>query len=319
MNAERRGRRLLLIGDGLSPALRQWLRSGVERGAVVVAQRPVREALEWLRSDPRRKQVDELVVAADQLDASTRLQLLALIGRRRLCLVRAEGPAPESFKPASERGKRLFDAAASLLLLTLLGPLLLLIALAIRLSDGAPVLFRQRRLGRQGRPFSLYKFRTLRASACADPLAPQVIAGDPRVTRLGALLRRWGLDELPQLWNVLRGDMSLVGPRPHAIAHDLLYAGLLDGYAARLAGRPGITGLAQVLGWRGEIAELEDMRERLLADLSYWRRRSLLLDLRLLLGTPLALCRARKPSARRSRRLRRRALVERSPVDLDRR
>jgi putative colanic acid biosynthesis UDP-glucose lipid carrier transferase len=179
--------------------------------------------------------------------------------------------------------KTALDRALAGALLLLLAPLMVLIAVAIRLDSPGPALFRQWRGGRSGVPFEILKFRTMRVTGEAAPLpaAPD----DRRVTRLGRLLRRTSLDELPQLLNVLKGEMSLVGPRPHALAHDRLYARLLPDYAARYRVRPGITGLAQVEGLRGEPTSLAAMAARLSRDLAYIDGWSLGLDLRLLLRT----------------------------------
>jgi len=184
--------------------------------------------------------------------------------------------------------KRLADLLAGLLLLLVLLPLLLLIAAAVRLSSPGPVLFRQQRSGLDGRPFTILKFRTMRLQACGDAaLVPQAQRHDPRVTAVGRLLRLWSLDELPQLWNVLRGQMSLVGPRPHAVVHDQLYSAQIQGYMQRHLLRPGLTGLAQVQGLRGATPQLSDMQKRIQADLTYQAQWSLLLDLKILLLTLL--------------------------------
>ncbi len=179
--------------------------------------------------------------------------------------------------------KACFDRTVALGLLLLLAPLMLLIAVGIRLDSPGPALFRQARGGRGGVPFEILKFRTMRVMGDAAPLP--AVPDDRRVTRLGRLLRRTSLDELPQLLNVLRGEMSLVGPRPHAVTHDRLYARLLPGYAARYRVRPGITGLAQCEGLRGEPTSLAAMAARLRRDLAYVESWSLGLDLRILLRT----------------------------------
>jgi len=152
------------------------------------------------------------------------------------------------------------------------------------------VIYRQRRFGFNREAIEVLKFRTMREEACdgADAgTVRQVRRDDDRVTRVGRFLRRSSLDELPQLFNVLRGDMSLVGPRPHAIAHDRHYAELIDGYLGRHRVKPGITGWAQVHGYRGETRTVEDMRRRIEFDLHYIDNWSLALDLRILLRTPL--------------------------------
>jgi putative colanic acid biosynthesis UDP-glucose lipid carrier transferase len=171
--------------------------------------------------------------------------------------------------------------------IVLLSPLLLLIWLAIRLDSKGPALYRQKRQGRNGRMFNILKFRTMRIDRCDSGFGAvlQVTRHDPRVTRVGHLLRRTSLDELPQLINVLKGEMSLVGPRPHAVAHDEHYGRLIENYAARRRMKPGITGWAQVNGYRGETDTLEKMRKRIEHDLDYIENWSLGLDLRILLRT----------------------------------
>ena len=181
--------------------------------------------------------------------------------------------------------KRAEDVSVSLLALILLAPLLLLIAILVKLDSPGPVLFRQERYGFNNNRFLVFKFRSMHPVAGADPLARQAQRNDPRVTRVGAFLRRSSLDELPQLLNVLRGDMSLVGPRPHAAAHNEKYALLIDGYLARHRMKPGITGWAQVNGARGGTETPQQMRRRLEYDLFYIGNWSLYLDLKVLLLT----------------------------------
>ena len=168
-------------------------------------------------------------------------------------------------------------------LLVLAGPVLLIIAAAIKLESPGPVLFRQRRYGFNNRAFTMLKFRTMMDRGQAD--TTQACRGDPRVTRVGRFLRRTSLDELPQLLNVLGGCMSLVGPRPHAVAHNKEFAQIIDGYYARHRMRPGITGWAQVNGHRGETDTAAKMRARVAHDIYYIEHWSLLLDLRILLRT----------------------------------
>jgi Undecaprenyl-phosphate glucose phosphotransferase len=181
--------------------------------------------------------------------------------------------------------KRLEDIILSSLLLLLFGPLMLLLALLIRLDSRGPALFRQQRFGFNNNPITVLKFRTMHVDAAKDPQAPQARRHDPRVTRIGRFLRRTSLDELPQLINVLKGDMSLIGPRPHAIAHNEYYAELIDGYLRRHRVKPGITGWAQVNGWRGETSDLAAMHERVKHDLYYIENWSMHLDLTILLRT----------------------------------
>jgi putative colanic acid biosynthesis UDP-glucose lipid carrier transferase len=191
--------------------------------------------------------------------------------------------------------KRLFDIVVSGAALLLLAPLLLLVALLVALSSPGPVLFLQERYGLDGRSFRIYKFRTMTVTESGHEQGlAQARRDDPRVTPIGRILRRWSLDELPQLWNVLVGNMSLVGPRPHAVAHNEQYRSLIPGYMQRHQFKPGITGLAQVEGWRGETADLESMASRVEADLRYQREWSLELDVKILLRT---LFQVRSPNA----------------------
>jgi putative colanic acid biosynthesis UDP-glucose lipid carrier transferase len=180
--------------------------------------------------------------------------------------------------------KRASDLVLASLILLLIAPLMLAIAVAIKLSSPGPVLFRQRRYGLDGAEILVYKFRTM--TVCEDgPEIRQATRDDPRVTRLGAFLRRSSLDELPQFINVLQGRMSVVGPRPHAIAHNEMYRKLISGYMLRHKVKPGITGWAQVNGHRGETATLDRMQARLDFDLAYLRNWSLRLDLQIVVKT----------------------------------
>jgi len=182
------------------------------------------------------------------------------------------------------KSKRLFDLAlASLGLLTLL-PVLLLAALAIRIDSRGPIFFRQWRGGHNGRRFQILKFRTMTCMEDGENVC-QAQRGDARVTRIGRLLRKTSIDELPQLINVLRGDMSMVGPRPHALVHDEIYSALISGYSERQRVRPGITGWAQVNGCRGETREVAAMEKRVGRDLEYIRHWSLRLDLIIIMKT----------------------------------
>lgn len=163
-------------------------------------------------------------------------------------------------------------------------PFLIIVACILRCESGSPVIFKQRRGGRGGKIFTIYKFRTMRVLE-DGPTVVQVTENDPRVTRFGAFLRKTGIDELPQLWNVLIGDMSIVGPRPHALAHDAYYEALIPSYRARQAVRPGITGWAQVQGFRGETKQVESMAERVSADIWYIDNWSFKLDMRIVVRT----------------------------------
>ena len=181
--------------------------------------------------------------------------------------------------------KAIEDRVLALAMLVLLAPLLAAIALAIRATMGPPVLFSQVRCGWDGRPIRVYKFRSMCPDADDGGVIRQARPDDPRVTPVGRFLRRTSLDELPQLWNVLRGDMSIVGPRPHALEHDEFYKEEIDDYMKRHKVKPGITGWAQVNGFRGETRTIDDMRERVDHDLFYIENWSLWFDIRILLLT----------------------------------
>jgi len=174
---------------------------------------------------------------------------------------------------------------ASLLLIAFL-PVMGVIALLVRLSSPGPVLFKQLRYGFNNNEFSVYKFRTMKAEAASDERVPQARRDDPRVTPIGSFLRRTSLDELPQLFNVLKGEMSIVGPRPHAVAHNKHYAKIINEYMGRHKVRPGITGWAQINGLRGETDTPDKMRKRVQFDLYYIDHWSLSLDLRIIFLTP---------------------------------
>ena len=186
--------------------------------------------------------------------------------------------------------KRLCDLCFGGLLLALACLPMALIAAAIKLTSPGPVLFRQRRYGLDGREIRVWKFRTMRV--CEDGrVAVQATSNDPRVTRIGSVLRKTSLDELPQLLNVLGGSMSLVGPRPHPHALNEQYRALIQGYMLRHKVKPGITGLAQVSGWRGETESPEKMKKRIECDHRYIREWSLWLDLKILVKTVLVVFR----------------------------
>jgi len=191
---------------------------------------------------------------------------------------------------AERLAKRILDLALSLAALFVLAPLLLAAAVAIKLDSKGPVLFRQRRCGFDNRKFVIFKFRTMTALEDGDEVV-QATRGDERVTRVGRLLRRSSIDELPQLFNVIRGDMSLVGPRPHAMAHDDQYKALIDSYAMRHHVKPGLTGMAQIHGLRGETRQLAQMEKRVEQDLWYINNWSLTLDLKIMAQTCVALLR----------------------------
>jgi putative colanic acid biosynthesis UDP-glucose lipid carrier transferase len=181
--------------------------------------------------------------------------------------------------------KDIFDRSFATFVLVGLLPLLLLIALAVKCSSPGPVLFRQQRSGLGGNVFTIYKFRTMRLHVAAPGMVRQATRDDGRVTSLGGWLRRTSLDELPQFFNVLCGDMSVVGPRPHALEHDEIYRAVIARYSDRYQAKPGITGWAQVHGLRGETDSLEKMAARVEHDLFYLRHRSFGLDLRIIVMT----------------------------------
>jgi undecaprenyl-phosphate galactose phosphotransferase/putative colanic acid biosynthesis UDP-glucose lipid carrier transferase len=188
--------------------------------------------------------------------------------------------------------KRALDVIVATGLLVALAPLFAVIALLIRLESSGPVIFRQQRRGFNGREFPIFKFRTM--NVLEDGLIiPQARRNDPRVTGVGRILRATSIDELPQLVNVLRGHMSIIGPRPHAIAHDDGYTKLIANYAFRQHVKPGLSGWAQVNGFRGETANLELMEHRVNCDLWYIKNWSFWLDLRILILTGFELMRRR--------------------------
>ncbi len=184
--------------------------------------------------------------------------------------------------------KRAIDFAVASLLLVAISPLMLLVAIAIKREDGGPVFFRQRRHGWNHSVITVWKFRTMRVLEDAA-VVTQARKDDPRVTRIGKILRRTSIDELPQLLNVLSGEMSLVGPRPHAVAHNVMYCELINSYAVRHKVKPGITGWAQVRGLRGNSEAISVMVARAEADRWYIRNWSLQLDFKILFMTPFAI------------------------------
>ena len=182
--------------------------------------------------------------------------------------------------------KRALDVVVSLLTILICLPLLGLIILAIKLDSKGPALFRQHRTGRHGKIFEIYKFRSMTVlEDGADVVQARV--GDVRITRVGRVLRILSLDELPQLFNVLSGEMSLVGPRPHAVTHDEYYSERISHYRLRQQVKPGITGWAQINGARGATPRLSDMQARIDLDVAYVERENFWLDLEILARTPL--------------------------------
>ena len=266
---------------------------------------------------------DELERHIDEFDpetfdmraAAARLHALPLVSRRRVVeLVRRVCDANDAFDLEEERYiialglalslapedladlvvhaadgldgklKRVFDVAFAGTFLATAWPLLLAIAIGVKVTSPGPAIFKQRRYGRDGREIEVWKFRTMRVTENGAQVK-QATRGDSRITRLGAFLRRTSMDELPQFINVLKGDMSVVGPRPHAVAHNEHYRTQILEYMLRHKVRPGITGWAQVNGWRGETDTLEKMIGRVEHDLEYIRRWSLAFDVQIVLKT----------------------------------
>ena len=182
--------------------------------------------------------------------------------------------------------KRLSDIVIASIALIITLPITLTIALAIRLTSKGPIIFKQRRYGLDGSEINVYKFRSMRVQE-NGPEVRQATKNDDRITPVGRFLRKTSLDELPQFFNVLQGRMSVVGPRPHAVAHNETYRKLIKGYMIRHKVKPGITGLAQVNGARGETDTIEKMELRIRYDLEYLRHWSLRLDLKIILKTIL--------------------------------
>ena len=259
----------------------------------------------------RADRIDEIIIALPQ-SAGKRIASIArklehLPVRIRICThiasdlveaqlaahkVSSEGPVgllDVKSKPLidwSPLAKRLEDILIGVPALIAFAPAMLLIALVIKLDSPGPVFFRQKRHGLNHRVIEVLKFRSMRV-ADDGPVVKQATRDDPRITRVGRFIRRTSLDELPQLINIVAGDMSLVGPRPHALVHNEHYGELLERYANRHQVKPGLTGWAQVNGYRGETQTPEDMRKRVEYDLVYITNWSLLMDLRILATTPV--------------------------------
>jgi putative colanic acid biosynthesis UDP-glucose lipid carrier transferase len=188
------------------------------------------------------------------------------------------------FTGTNELAKRVSDIVLASIILVLISPILLVIAIGVKLSSPGPIIFKQRRNGLDGEEIIVYKFRSMTAQD-NGPMVRQATKQDPRITKFGSFLRRTSLDELPQFLNVLQGSMSIVGPRPHAVAHNEEYRQLIKAYMVRHKVKPGITGWAQVNGHRGETDTIEKMRARVEYDLEYLRNWSLGLDLQIIVRT----------------------------------
>jgi putative colanic acid biosynthesis UDP-glucose lipid carrier transferase len=194
-------------------------------------------------------------------------------------------------KTTTAAAKRFFDLFFSSLFLIVIFPFVyLIVGIVIKLSSPGPVLFVQKRIGRQGKIFSCYKFRSM----LVNPDTHQAIANDPRTTRIGRFLRRTNLDELPQFINVFKGDMSVVGPRPHPLWLDDWYAPVIGDYMLRYTIKPGITGWAQINGCRGETKRTEDMERRVARDLWYMKNWTFGMDISIILKTIISMVRGDK-------------------------
>nr|WP_284701126.1 undecaprenyl-phosphate glucose phosphotransferase [Rhodoplanes tepidamans] len=314
-----RGRRALLIGtvEELARVTRRDLlvsfgaeeieRVALPGGGGASDAAAVEQALERLRAVP----LDEVLLAVswsdperlDLLRARFRLSPLPvrLLPDRAVSAVLKlqSAVARQSFTveiqraplTAVERGtKRLMDIAIATVSLAVLAPLMAVVAIAVRLDSPGPVIFRQRRKGFNGREFVVFKFRTMTVLEDGASVV-QARRVDPRITRLGRILRRTSIDELPQFLNVLRGEMSVVGPRPHAVVHDDEYGKIIANYAFRHHVKPGMTGWAQIHGYRGETAQLHLMEKRVLLDLWYINNWTIALDCRIVLKTVYELLR----------------------------
>ena len=289
---------------------------GDGRSLCQFGRHPLRGGLDDLVAYARRTRVDLVLVA---LPISAEARLVELSRRLQVLPADIKLPARASSlrfsprmyshvgtlatidlfdKPIDDWGtlaKWLFDKSVALLSLLLLAPLMAAVAVAIKLDSRGPVLFRQKRYGFNNELIEVLKFRSMYTDRCDAQATSLVTRDDPRVTRVGRFIRKTSLDELPQLLNVLKGELSLVGPRPHALkakAGDHLYDEVVEDYFARHRVKPGITGWAQINGWRGETNTREKIEKRVEHDLYYIENWSLMLDLYILLKTPLALIKA---------------------------
>jgi lipopolysaccharide/colanic/teichoic acid biosynthesis glycosyltransferase len=285
---ERRTVTQLLLELAGAETMPRWLADHLE--AFDPAAFDLDAAADHLRQLPpvQRRHVAELVRAVcdanNAFDLEEERFLLGLV----LALALSQEDIADLVVQAADgidgSAKRIFDVVFATGVLLAGWPLAACIALAVRLSSPGPILFKQRRYGRHGEEILVWKFRTMHVEEDGASV-PQASRSDPRVTRLGAFLRRTSLDELPQFINVLQGDMSVVGPRPHAVAHNEQYRTRILEYMLRHKVKPGITGWAQVNGWRGETDTLEKMIQRVAHDIEYIRRYSLFLDLKIVFLT----------------------------------
>ncbi|MBF9197525.1 exopolysaccharide biosynthesis polyprenyl glycosylphosphotransferase [Microvirga terrestris] len=204
--------------------------------------------------------------------------------------LKSERPLKRVSSYVGSSSKRMLDLTLALSLLIIFSPLILIIALAIKSTSPGPIFFRQKRYGARQLPFMILKFRSMHHTKLVEHDVKQATQGDPRVTPIGHFLRKTSLDELPQLFNVVLGEMSIIGPRPHAVCHDDHYIRRIPQYARRFCVRPGITGLAQVCGARGETRTEGDMQRRIDLDIQYIENGSLLLDMKILVATAHEVC-----------------------------
>jgi Undecaprenyl-phosphate glucose phosphotransferase len=320
-------REIILIGGVGDPVLRSLIeevRAGACPNPQIITFNPQCGNVEWVLE---RKRVVERALTLTRLAARGEILVASsgLSGERLASLLRGLNPIPRSvflipdgfttqllhrrasaigdnvgvemqnepFNTAQRGVKRAIDIVVSVPLLVLLMPFFVIIAGAIKMNSRGPVFFRQVRLGYRGRPFNILKFRTMTVleSDCAN--IDQAGKNDPRTTQVGRWLRKTSVDELPQLWNVLKGEMTLIGPRPHARSHDELYAKEIENYELRQHVKPGITGWAQVHGLRGETKTIDLMYRRIEHDLWYVTNCSLILDAQILVRTVFEVIRQR--------------------------
>lgn len=267
----------VLLKEGVRRAIEEVRSSGVDEIVVLLpwsSHLAVHTCADMLMTTPAKVRLGPELI----FDRFFNSAISRLGGSLTLDLVR---PPLSSFEVGT---KRVMDFLGAMAALALLLPVLLAVALLIKLDSRGPVLFRQRRLGFNQREFTIYKFRTMVVAENGHKV-DQARNGDPRITMVGRYLRRWNLDELPQLFNVLRGEMSLVGPRPHAVTHDREFELQVASYARRHNIKPGITGWAQVNGWRGPTDSIGKIKNRVDFDLYYIDHWSLALDFYILAAT----------------------------------
>lgn len=292
---ERRGLRPLRVffGGGMQLADSNTGRSNNVRDRVLAASNDRIADLDPVRAEMRARALKaraDLLRDARQPGAGLAVAALTTTGIRQFASVDdAAGPARHA--PAALAAKRAFDIAGSLLGMVLLAPLLVVVAIFIKMESAGPVCFRQSRTGLDNEPFEILKFRSMYTDRGDPSGVAQTMSDDPRITPFGRVLRRTNLDELPQLINVLKGDMSLIGPRPHVPgmkAAGMVYEDLVDDYPLRHKMRPGITGLAQCHGYRGPTTQPEPAAIRVALDLDYISRFSLWLDFKILVRTVIS-------------------------------